>query len=103
MGAFKAPLFAAGVASVVVVLSPALASSGGSVARPTTLRWVSVVPAKRTVTGVVGGACVALKAADACSVTASIFPNAPRNVSEATMGIQGGTYENPFCAGDIAR
>ena len=103
MRAFKAPLVAAGVASVVVVLSPALASSAGGASRPTTVGWISVVPAKRTVSGVVGGGCVAQRAADACSVTASIFPNAPRNVSEATMGVQGGTFENPYCAGDIAR
>ena len=30
-------------------------------------------------------------------------PSAPRNVSEATMGVQGGTFENPFCIGDIRR
>ena len=103
MSAIKPSLLVAGVAAIAVVYSPAVSSQAGGAASPTPSAWASVVPAKRVVSGVVGGGCDAVKAGDACAVTASIFPNAPRNVSEATMGVQGGTLENPFCAGDIAR
>jgi hypothetical protein len=101
--ATKARLFAALALAVAGVLASMLATDAGGASSETTVQWAGVVPAKRIVSGVVGGGCVAFKAGDACAATASIFPNAPRNVSEATMGIQGGTFENPFCVGDIAR
>lgn len=103
MRAIKTPLSTAVVVGVAVVLSSTLASAAGGSSARTTVRWTSVVPPRRIVSGVVGGGCVAFKAGDQCAATASIFPNASRNVSEATMGVQGGTFENPFCVGDIAR
>jgi len=83
-------------------LSSTLTSEAGGSPRPAE-PWTSVVPSKRIVSGVVGGGCIAARAGDACVATASLFPNAPRNVNEAAMGVQGGTFENPSCVGDIAR
>jgi hypothetical protein len=88
---------------VAVVVPPTLVSEAAGPSPPTSFGWTSVLPSKRIVTGVVGGGCIAVKAGDTCAATASIFPNAPRNVNEATMGVEGGTFESPYCVGDIAR
>jgi len=101
--AIKASLFAAAVVGVALLGSPLLVSDASHAAPGgTPISWTSVVPAKRVVSGVVGGGCVAFKAGDVCATTASLFPNAPSNVDDARMGVQGGTLENPYCAGDIA-
>lgn len=103
VGAIRASFFWAGILGVAVAFSPVLNAEAGGAPPRASAPWTSVVPAKRMVSGVVGGGCVVPKAGDSCAETASIFPNAPSNVNEATMGVQGGTLENPFCAGDIAR
>ena len=103
MRASKTPFFTAAALGAAVVLSSTLASAAGGSSARTSARRISVVQPKRIVSGVVGGGCIAVKAGDQCAATASIFPTAPRNVSEATMGVQGGTFENPFCIGDIRR
>ena len=103
MRAIKTPLATAALVGAAVVLSSTLASAAAGSSVRTTSRRITVVHPKGLISGVVGGGCIAFKAGDQCAATASIFPNAPRNVSEATMGVQGGTFENPFCVGDIRR
>jgi hypothetical protein len=102
MRAFRVLLFATAVAGVAVVVPPTLPSDARVTPHPTG-HWTGVLAAKRLVGGVVGGGCVASKAGDACAATASIFPSAPRNVNEGKMGVQGGTFDNPYCVGGIAR
>jgi hypothetical protein len=87
---------------VGVLLAFVFASQAGGSSR-LLAPWSSVVPSQRAVRGVVGGACIALKAGDACAATASLSPSAPSNVNEATMGVLGGTLENPNCLGDPER
>jgi len=100
--AIKAPLFAATGLGVALVGFLLLSSSTGEASAPLASReWAVVVPPKKIVSGVIGAGCVALKPADACATAASIFPNAPRNIDESKMGVQGGTLENPYCAGGI--
>src|SRR4051794_25017293 len=103
VGAIKIRRSRAFVVATAVVLSSTVASAAGGSPARSTADHVTVLQAKRIVSGVVGGGCIAFKAGDQCAATASISPTAPRNVNEATMGVQGGTFENPFCAGDIAR
>src|SRR4051794_38945392 len=94
-------LFVAGV--VAVLLALAFASQAGGSSSQTSPLWNSVVPSERMLRKMVGGGCIAFKAGDACAAAASLFPSAPRKVNEATMGVKGGTLENPMCAGDAER
>jgi hypothetical protein len=96
----KPSLFTAGAVGVLLAFVFA-AQAGGSSHQ--VAPWSSVVPSQRAVRGVVGGACIAVKAGDACAATASLFPSAASNVNEATMGVLGGTLENPNCLGDPER
>src|SRR4051794_17699452 len=81
--AIKPLLPTALIVGAAVVFSSPLASAAGRPPARTTARSISTAPT-RIVSGVVGGGCVAFKAGDQCAATASIFPSAPRNVSEAT-------------------
>jgi len=96
----KPSLLAGGVVGLLLVFAFASQAGGSS---HQVAPWSSVVPSQRAVRGVVGGACIAVKVGDACAATASLFPSAASNVNEATMGVQGGTLENPNCLGDPER
>lgn len=61
--------------------------------------YTAVLPAKRAVSGVWGGGCVAVAANDKCSATVTIFPNAPVDIEGQDMGTLAGLVENPECTG----